>query len=61
MIVRLLDGPLAGRELTIADAPWTGGWLTTGDADWGLYIPVHHAPATGTVLAEARVTVPRRR
>ncbi|MGJ5899217.1 hypothetical protein ACSCBZ_45870 [Streptomyces niveiscabiei] len=61
MIVRLLGGPLADRELTITDAPWTGGWLTAGDTDWGLYIPVHRDPATGTVLAEARVTVPRRR
>ncbi|WP_428933663.1 hypothetical protein [Streptomyces sp. ACT015] len=61
MKVRLLGGPLAGRVLTIADAPWAGGWLTAGDADWGLYVPGHRDPATGTVLAEVRVTLPRRR
>ncbi|MEU2448293.1 hypothetical protein ABZ588_32920 [Streptomyces althioticus] len=59
MIVRFAGGPLAGRELETTDAPWVGGWLTVGDADWGLYIPVHRDPATGVVLAEARVTTPR--
>ncbi|MEW2426146.1 hypothetical protein AB0911_37215 [Streptomyces nigra] len=61
MIVRLLGGPLAGRVLTTTDVPWAGGWLTAGDADWGLYVPVHRDPATGVVLAEARLTIPRRR
>lgn len=51
MIVRFLGGPLAGRVLTTTDAPWAGGWLTAGDADWGLYVPVHHDPVTGVVLA----------
>ncbi|MGW4551865.1 hypothetical protein ACWEN4_36840 [Streptomyces violaceorubidus] len=59
MIVRLLGGPLAGRVLTTTGAPWAGDWLTAGDADWGLYVPVHRDAATGTVLAEARVTIPR--
>lgn len=61
MIVRFAGGPLAGRELETADAPWAGGWLTAGDADWGLYVPVHRDPVTGVVLAEVRVTIPRRR
>ncbi|MGA4960518.1 hypothetical protein [Streptomyces lavendulocolor] len=61
MIVRLVGGPLAGRTLETTDAPWTGDWLTAGDAAWGLYVPVYRDPATGTVLAEARVTIPRRR
>ncbi|EST20343.1 hypothetical protein N566_28235 [Streptomycetaceae bacterium MP113-05] len=60
MIVRFAGGPLAGRELETTDAPWAGGWLTTGDADWGLYVPVHRDLVTGVVLAEVRVTVPRR-
>ncbi|MEV6810446.1 hypothetical protein [Streptomyces sp. NPDC051132] len=47
--------------LKTADARWAGGWLTAGDADWGLYVPVHRDPVTGTVLAEVRGTVPRRR
>ncbi|MFP8903391.1 hypothetical protein [Streptomyces atacamensis] len=59
MIVRLVGGPLGGRELSIP-SPWAGGWLTAGDADWGLYVPVHHDPVTGVVLAEVRVTAPRR-
>lgn len=54
MKVRLLGGPLADRVPTIADAPWAGRWLTAGDADWGLYVPGHRDPATGTVLAEVR-------
>ncbi|MER8091247.1 hypothetical protein ABTZ57_41000 [Streptomyces sp. NPDC094048] len=62
MIVRLLGGPLAGRVLETTDAPWTGDWLTAGgEADWGLYVPVHRDPTTGIVLAEAQVTIPRRR
>ncbi|WP_406729220.1 hypothetical protein WJ438_38245 [Streptomyces sp. GD-15H] len=61
MIVRLLGGPLAGRVLKTTDAPWTGGWLTASDADWGLYVPVHRHPVTDVVLAEVRVTIPRRR
>ena len=60
MIVRFARGPLAGRELETTGAPWFGGWLTTGDADWALYFPVHRDPVTGGVLAEVRVTVPRR-
>jgi hypothetical protein len=59
--VRVLGGPLDGRVLETTDAPWTGGWLAAGDAGWGLYVPVHRYPAAGTVLAEVRVTVPRRR
>ncbi|MEU8992896.1 hypothetical protein AB0C98_42070 [Streptomyces sp. NPDC048558] len=61
MIVRFVGGPLAGRELETGSGPWAGGWLTAGDADWGLYVPVHRDPATGSVLAEVRVTIPRRR
>jgi hypothetical protein len=61
VIVRFAGGPLAGRELETTDAPWAGGWLTAGDADWGLYVPVHCDPVTGVVLAEVRVTIPRRR
>jgi hypothetical protein len=61
VIVRLRGGPLAGRVLETTDALWAGGWLTAGDADWGLYVPVHRDAATGVVLAEARVTLPRRR
>ncbi|KPI20059.1 hypothetical protein OV450_7769 [Actinobacteria bacterium OV450] len=61
MIIRLLDGPLAGRVLETTDAPWHGDWLTAGDAEWGLYVPVHRDPVTGIVLAEAQVTIPRRR
>ncbi|WFB88298.1 MULTISPECIES: hypothetical protein [Streptomyces] len=49
----------AGRVLTTTDAPWAGGWLTAGDADWGLYVPAHRGLATGTVLAGARITIPR--
>ncbi len=60
MIVRLLGGPLAGRVLETNDAPWKGDWLTVGEADWGLYVPVHRDSATGIVLAEAQVTIPRR-
>ncbi|MFE1341558.1 hypothetical protein ACFW6K_28255 [Streptomyces sp. NPDC058733] len=60
MIARLLGGPLAGCALETADAPWAGGWLTVGDADWGLYVPVRRDPVTGVVLAEVRVTIPRR-
>ncbi|MFK4119925.1 hypothetical protein [Streptomyces longwoodensis] len=59
MIVRLLGGPLAGRVLETTDTPWAGGWLTAGDADWGLYVAVHRYPATGIVLAEARVIILR--
>jgi hypothetical protein len=34
---------------------------SAGDAaDWGLYVPVRRDPATGVVLAEVRVTIPRR-
>ncbi|MEU2133180.1 hypothetical protein [Streptomyces sp. NPDC018352] len=47
--------------LETTGAPRAGDWLAAGDADWGLYVPVHHDPATGMVLAEARVTNPRRR
>lgn len=61
MIVRLLGGLLAGRVLETNDAPWTGDWLTAGEADWGRYVPVHREPVTGIVLAEAQVTIPRRR
>ncbi|MEU8527176.1 hypothetical protein AB0C77_16505 [Streptomyces sp. NPDC048629] len=61
LCVRLLGGPLAGRVLETNDAPWTGGWFTAGEADWGLYVPVHRDPVTGIVLAEAQVTIPRRR
>ncbi|WP_445270416.1 hypothetical protein [Streptomyces sp. DSM 41634] len=61
MIVRLLGGPLAGRVQETNDAPWTGGWLAAGEADWGLYVPVHRDPVTGIFLAEAQVTIPRRR
>ncbi|MGK4909474.1 hypothetical protein [Streptomyces albus] len=61
MIVRFLGGPLGGRVLTTTGAPWAGGWLSAGGAGWGLYIPVHRDPTTGVVLAEARVTIPRRR
>ncbi|GHF33286.1 hypothetical protein E5082_30600 [Streptomyces griseoluteus] len=32
-----------------------------GGGGGGLYVPVHRDPATGIVLAEARVTLPRRR
>ncbi|WP_330285387.1 hypothetical protein [Streptomyces sp. NBC_00576] len=61
MIVRLVGGPLGGRELSTTPDPWAGGWLTAGDADWGLYVPVHRDLVTGVVLAEVRVTIPRRR
>ncbi|MFD3890770.1 hypothetical protein [Streptomyces microflavus] len=61
MIVRFVDGPLAGRELKTSDTPWAGGWLTVdGAADWGLYVPVLRT-VRGVVVAEARVTIPRRR
>ncbi|MEU3963303.1 hypothetical protein AB0F42_26435 [Streptomyces buecherae] len=60
MIVRFAGGPLAGIKLETTDAPWFGDWLTVGDADWALYVPVHRDPATGVVLAEVRVAVPRR-
>lgn len=56
VIVRFAGGPLAGCVLETTDAPWAGGWLTAGDADWGLYVPVHRDPVTGTTLAEARIT-----
>ncbi|NMI54973.1 hypothetical protein FNV62_50200 [Streptomyces sp. RLB3-17] len=61
MIVRLVGGPLGGRELSTTLGAWDGDWLTAGDADRGLYLPVHHDPATGVVLAEIRATAPRRR
>ncbi|MER5599884.1 hypothetical protein [Streptomyces sp. NPDC002265] len=61
MIVRFLGGPLAGRVLETIGALWAGGWLAAGDADWGLHLAVYHDLATGIVLAEARVTIPRRR
>ncbi|MEU3400635.1 hypothetical protein [Streptomyces filamentosus] len=61
MIVRFVGGPLAGRELQTTDAPWKGGWLTAGEADWALYVPGHRDSATGIVLAEVQVTIPRRR
>ncbi|WFB11384.1 hypothetical protein LRS74_33425 [Streptomyces sp. LX-29] len=61
MIVRLVGGPLGGRELSTTPGAWAGGWLTAGDADWGLYVPVHRVPVTGVVLAEIRATAPRRR
>ncbi|MER0443299.1 hypothetical protein ABR738_01665 [Streptomyces sp. Edi4] len=41
-------------------SPWAGGWFTDGDAGWGLYVPVHRDAVTGVVLAEVRVTIPRR-
>ncbi|MFE4210588.1 hypothetical protein ACFRSX_37810 [Streptomyces goshikiensis] len=41
--------------------PWAGCRPTVGQADWGLYVPVHHNPATGMVLAETRVSIPHRR
>ncbi|MFD9302125.1 hypothetical protein ACFWCB_05385 [Streptomyces sp. NPDC060048] len=47
--------------LVTTGTPWAGGWPTVGEADWGLYVPVYPNPATGMVLAEARVTIPRRR
>ena len=59
MVVRFAGGPLAGAELETTDAPWFGGWFTVGDTA-GLYVPVHRDQATGVVLAEVRVTVPRR-
>ncbi|GAA2264991.1 hypothetical protein GCM10010232_66490 [Streptomyces amakusaensis] len=59
MTVRFVGGPLAGRVLETTDAPWFGGWFTVGDTA-GLYVPVHHDAVTGVVLAEVRVTVPRR-
>ncbi|MER5669255.1 hypothetical protein [Streptomyces mirabilis] len=61
MIVRLVGGPLGGRELSTTPGPWDGDWLTAGDADRVLYLPEHHDPATGVVLAEIRATAPRRR
>ncbi|MER5739970.1 hypothetical protein ABT117_30455 [Streptomyces sp. NPDC002262] len=61
MIVRFVGGPLSGRELETTDAPWKGDWFTAGEADWALYVPGHRDPATGTVLAEVQVTIPRRR
>ncbi|WP_327321122.1 hypothetical protein OG735_00325 [Streptomyces sp. NBC_01210] len=61
MIVRLVGGPLGGRELSTTPGLWDGDWFTTDDSDWGLYLPVHHDPATGAVLAEIRATAPRRR
>lgn len=59
MIVRFVGGPLAGIELETTDAPWFGGWFTVGATE-GLYVLVHRDQATGVVLAEVRVTVPRR-
>ncbi|MFL9683691.1 MULTISPECIES: hypothetical protein [Streptomyces] len=47
--------------LETTDAPWKGDWLTAGEADWALYVPGHRDPATGIVLAEVQVTIPRRR
>ena len=47
MIVRLVGGPLGGRELSTTPGPWAGDWLTAGDADWGLYVPVYRGPVTG--------------
>lgn len=61
MIVRLVGGPLAGRVLETTGAPWAGDWFMVGDADWGRYVPVHRDAVTGVVLAEVRVTIPRRR
>ncbi|WP_329453673.1 hypothetical protein OG894_44990 (plasmid) [Streptomyces sp. NBC_01724] len=52
-----MGGPLAGRHLLTTPGLWVGSWLTAGDADWGLYVPVHRDPATGVVLAEARVII----
>ncbi|MEU0837340.1 hypothetical protein [Streptomyces sp. NPDC005969] len=61
MIVRLVGGPLGGRELLTTPGAWAGDWLTAGDADWGLYVAVHRDPVTGVVLAEIQATAPRRR
>ncbi|MFD3932655.1 hypothetical protein [Streptomyces sp. NPDC058614] len=61
MIVRLVGGPLGGRELSTTPGPWAGDWLTAGDVDWGLYVPVHRDSVTGVVVAEIRATTPRRR
>lgn len=58
-VVRFAGGPLAGIELKTTDDPWYGGWFTVGDTA-GLYRPVHRDPATGIVLAEVQVTIPRR-
>ncbi|MFD5936477.1 hypothetical protein [Streptomyces sp. NPDC060333] len=52
---------LAGLVLVTIRTPWAGGRPTVGEADWGLYVPVHHNPVTGMVLAKARVSIPRRR
>ncbi|GGW17667.1 hypothetical protein [Streptomyces globisporus] len=60
MIVRFVDGPLAGHEMETTNAPWAGEWLTVeGAADWGLYVPVLRT-VHGVVMAEARITIPRR-
>ncbi|WP_330242627.1 hypothetical protein [Streptomyces sp. NBC_00525] len=59
MTVRFIGGPLAGRELETTDAPWSGDWFTVGDTA-GLYKPTHRDPATGVVLAEVWITIPRR-
>ncbi|MFJ9351024.1 hypothetical protein [Streptomyces sp. NPDC101237] len=54
-----MGGPFAGMELETTDASWPGGWFAVGDTA-GLYVPVHRDTATGVVLAEVRVTIPRR-
>ncbi|MFE7790646.1 hypothetical protein [Streptomyces sp. NPDC057460] len=61
MIVRLVGGPLGGRELSTTPRAWAGDWLTAGDADWGPYVPVHRDPVTGVVLAEIRAIASRLR
>ncbi|CCK32886.1 hypothetical protein BN159_p5 (plasmid) [Streptomyces davaonensis JCM 4913] len=58
-IVRLVGGPLGGRELSTTTSSWAGHGLTAGGADWGLYVPVHRDPVTGVVLAEIRAVAPR--
>ncbi|MYX48544.1 hypothetical protein [Streptomyces sp. SID8385] len=58
-VVRFAGGPLAGIELKTTAARWSGGWFTVGDTA-GLYVPVHRGPVTDVVLAEVRVTIPRR-
>ncbi|MET8940413.1 hypothetical protein ABZX28_25900 [Streptomyces rubiginosohelvolus] len=62
MIVHFVGGPLAGLKLATTEAPWAGDWFSTeGAAEWTLYVPVYRDPVTGTVIAEARATTPRRR
>lgn len=58
-IVRFAAGPLAGIELKTSAARWPGGWFTVGNTA-SLYVPVHRDPVTDVVLAEVRVTIPRR-